>query len=90
MENLSYRPGLMRFLFLSHIFLINKLQRLKGLVERREEELDFLKNDSEEQNDAREISGKKRIRKKKDAVSREFCCVVDSCGKAYGSENSLN
>lgn len=69
MENLSYRPGLMRFLFLSHIFLINKLQRLKSLVERREDELEFLKNDTVDDNDVRDITGKRRIRKKKDDVS---------------------
>ena len=33
---------------------------------------------------------KKRKRKTKDEVERNFKCNLDSCGKSYGSENSLN
>jgi hypothetical protein len=33
---------------------------------------------------------KKRKRKTKDEVDRSFTCNLDSCGKSYGSENSLN
>lgn len=33
---------------------------------------------------------KKRKRKTKDQVERNFSCNIDSCAKSYGSENSLN
>jgi len=33
---------------------------------------------------------KKRTRKRKEEVERAFECPVGGCGKAYGSENSLN
>lgn len=63
---------------------------MRGLLERREEELEFLKSEPSPENETRDFLAKKRIRKKKDDVSREFRCVVEGCRKAYGSENSLN
>lgn len=33
---------------------------------------------------------KKRRRRTKNEVERTFMCPVNDCGKAYGSENSLN
>ncbi len=42
------------------------------MVERREEELEFLKSEPNGEEDGKDFSGKKRIRKKKDDVSREF------------------
>lgn len=33
---------------------------------------------------------KKRKRKKKDEINRNFVCKIEYCDKSYGSENSLN
>lgn len=41
-------------------------------------------------NNLSDLDKKKRKRKKKDEVERNFKCMIENCGKAYGSENSLN
>lgn len=45
--------------------------------------------DAEEQS-ARSDNGLKRKRKKKTEVERAYICSFPTCGKGYGSENSLN
>lgn len=37
-----------------------------------------------------ELIKKKRKRKKKDEIKRNFVCKIEYCDKSYGSENSLN
>lgn len=61
-------PSLMRFLLLSHVFLLNRLQRLRNALERREEEMEFLRGDSSLDIEAADLASRRRIRKKKDAV----------------------
>lgn len=61
------------------------------LLDKAEDDLEYLNNGSEDtSNENDSMSRSKRIRKKKEDISRAFICMVRDCGRAYGSENSLN
>lgn len=78
--NLDYFSEYIK-LFFANVVLTTQLKELYSEREVLVKKLGVLESEADK---------KKRKRKKKDEVERNFRCMVDGCGKAYGSENSLN
>lgn len=80
-------------LFLVNIVLTTKVKKLQEEIEDLKEkirkyEAQAIGNIS--LGGAGDTIKKKRKRKTKDQVERNFSCNIDNCTKSYGSENSLN
>ena len=79
-------------LFLVNIVLTSKVKKLTETIEDLRDKLKKFENFGVPGNIkyGSELGKRKRKRKTKDQVERTFCCNIESCGKSYGSENSLN
>ena len=79
-------------LFLVNIVLTTKVKKLTETIEDLRDKLKKFENFGVPGNIkyGSELGKRKRKRKTKDQVERNFCCNIKSCGKSYGSENSLN
>lgn len=79
-------------LFLVNIVLTTKVKKLQEEVEELKEKLRKYEMHGPPGNMkyGSDMEKRKRKRKTKDQVERNFCCNIGQCGKSYGSENSLN
>ena len=80
-------------LFLVNIVLTTKVKKLQEEIEDLKEKI--RKYEAQTMGNislggAGDTIKKKRKRKTKDQVERNFSCNIDNCTKSYGSENSLN
>lgn len=75
---------------IGHILLNTKLIKLLEENESMRQQLKKLKKDSSMDSYSVDGSKKRRKRKLKNEVVRNFKCYHPNCLKAYGSENALN
>jgi hypothetical protein len=82
-------------LFLGYIYLKNEENKLLEEKEELKKKLDKYEKvqkdddddedeDDDDGSDRKDRDKKKRFRKKKNEIKRNFCCYVRSCDKSYG------
>lgn len=80
-------------LFLMNVIITTKIKKLQKQVNDTKKNIQILEKEhgsSITLTPPIQIEKKKRNRKKKSEVERNFICNIDGCQKSYGSENSLN
>ena len=79
-------------LFLVNIVLTTKVKKLQEEIKELNEKIQKYELQGLSGNVAfnNELGKRKRKRKTKDQVERNYKCNIDNCTKSYGSENSLN